>query len=435
MVRCCPTKTIEIRFTWGYIGVPLKVIQITNARPKGKQYKLSDGEGMYLLVLLLLRIPAGGKYWRLKYRYGGKEKVLALGVYPAVSLAEAREKKIDAKRLLAKGEDPSTVKKVAKITQKQNSSDSFESIAREWHEKQKAKLVAVTARDTLSKLVNHVFPHIGSRTIGEITAPEVLAVLRRLESAGKVSAAHRTKQIISRVFRYAVATGRATHDPAADLRGALAPEVTESHAGITDPKQIGELLRTIDTFTGTFQVKCALQLAPLLFVRPGELRQAEWQEFDLENRQWLIPAEKTKLKRDHLVPISTQAVAILKELYRLTGNEDRIANGRKRYLFSTTQKPMSENTVNKALKSLGYSSKQIVGHGVRTMARTLLHEQGWLSDAIERQMAHVEKNEVKGTYNKALHIDVRTQFMQAWSDYLYGLKEDKKGKVVQLKRA
>lgn len=410
--------------------MPLKAVQVKSAKPKKKQYKLADGEGMYLLVL-----PAGGKYWRLKYRYGGKEKVLALGVYPAVSLAEAREKKIDAKRMLSKGEDPSTVKKIAKITQKQNSGDSFESIAREWHDKQKAKLVAVTARDTLSKLVNHVFPYIGTRTIGEITAPEVLAVLRRLESAGKVSAAHRTKQIISRVFRYAVATGKATHDPAADLKGALAPEVTTHHASITDPKQIGELLRTIDTFTGTLQVKSALQLAPLLFVRPGELRAAEWEEFDLDNGQWVVPAEKTKLRREHLVPLSSQAIKILRDLYLLTGNPQRIVKGRKRYLFSTTQKPMSENTVNKALKNLGYSSKQIVGHGFRTMASTLLHEQGWLSDAIERQMAHVEKNEVKGTYNKALHIDVRTQFMQAWSDYLDGLKEDREGKVVQLRRA
>ncbi|MAG00892.1 MAG: integrase [Acidiferrobacteraceae bacterium] len=410
--------------------MPLTAIQVKNAKPKEKQYKLTDGEGMYLLVL-----PAGGKYWRLKYRYSGKEKLLALGVYPAISLAEARERRADAKRLLSKGEDPTTVKKIAKITQNQNSSDNFKSIAREWHDKQKAKLAEVTARDTLSKLINHVFPHIGTRPIGEITAPEVLALLRRLESAGKVSAAHRTKQIISRVFRYAVATGRATHDPAADLKGALAPEVTRHHASITDPKQIGELLRTIDTFTGTFQVKCALQLAPMLFVRPGELRTAEWEEFDLKKGEWVIPAEKTKLKREHLVPLSTQAVVALKELYRLTGNQDRIANGRKRYLFSTTQKPMSENTINKALKSLGYSSKQIVGHGFRTMASTLLHEQGWLSDAIERQMAHVEKNEVKGTYNKALHIDVRVQFMQAWSDYLDGLKEDKEGRVVQLKRA
>lgn len=379
-------------------------------------------------------LPAGGKYWRLKYRFGGKEKVLALGVYPAISLAEAREKKIDAKRVLSKGEDPSTLKKIAKIIQQQNSSDDFESIAREWHKKQKKKLAAVTARDTLSKLVNHVFPHIGTRRVGEITAPEVLAVLRRLESTGKVSAAHRTKQIISRVFRYAVATGRATHDPAADLKGALTPSVTRHHASITNPEQIGELLRAIDAFTGTFQVKCALQIAPLLFVRPGELRAAEWEEFDLEKNEWLIPAEKTKLKRDHLVPLSTQAVEILRDLYQLTGNRQRIATGRKRYLFSTTQKPMSENTVNKALKSLGYSSKQIVGHGFRTMASTLLHEQGWLSDAIERQMAHVEKNEVKGTYNKALHIDVRIEFMQAWSDYLDGLKKDKSGKIVQLKQ-
>jgi len=399
-------------------------VQIKSAKPKDKQHKLFDGGGMYLLVL-----PAGGKYWRLKYRIDGKEKVLALGVYPSVSLAEARERRADAKRLLAKGEDPSIVKKLARIARRQSGSDSFEQIAREWHGKQKARLAEVTARDTLSKLVNHVFPYIGDRAAGDIAAPEILAVLRRLESAGKVSAAHRTKQIIGRVFRYAIVTGRATHDPAADLRDALIPEVTTHHASITDPRKMGELLRKIDDFSGTFPVKSALQLAPLLFVRPGELRRAEWKDINFDTKQWVIPKETMKKvgkeRREHVVPLSTQAVEVLKKLREYTGGG--------RYLFSTRDKPMSENSVNKALRSLGYSGKELVGHGFRTTASTTLHEQGYLSDAIERQLAHVEGNDVKRTYNKALHITERTKMMQAWSDYLYGLKADKSDKLVQLK--
>lgn len=399
-------------------------VKIKAAKPREKQYKLADGEGMYLLVL-----PTGGKYWRLKYRIDGKEKVLALGVYPKVSLSDARGRKRNAKDILSEGKDPSVVKKLEKIKKKSDGKDSFEDVAREWHNKQKTSLAEVTARDTLSKLVNHVFPHIGARKIGEISTPEILAVLRRLESTGKVSAAHRTKQIVGRVFRYAIVTGRATHDLSADLKGALTPEVTKHHASITDPKKIGELLRKIDDFTGTLPVKSALQLAPLLFVRPGELRRAEWKDIDFDTKQWAIPKESMKKagkeRRGHIVPLSSQAITILKKLKELTGEG--------RYLFSTRNKPMSENSVNKALRSLGYSGKEAVGHGFRTTASTILHEQGYLSDAIERQLAHVEGNDVKRTYNKALHIKERTKMMQAWSDYLYGLKADKSGKLLQLK--
>ncbi len=399
-------------------------VKIKAAKPREKQYKLADSEGMYLLIL-----PAGGKYWRLKYRIDGKEKVLALGVYPKVSLSGARDRRRNAKDILSEGEDPSVVKKLEKIKKKNDGKDSFEDVAREWHNKQKTSLAEVTARDTLSKLVNHVFPHIGARKIGEISTPEILAVLRRLESTGNVSAAHRTKQIIGRVFRYAIVTGRATHDLSADLKGALTPEVTKHHASITDPKKIGEMLRKIDDFSGTLPVKSALQLAPLFFVRPGELRRAEWKDMDFDTKQWIIPKGTMKKvgreRREHIVPLSTQAIKILKELKGYTGEG--------RYLFSTRDKPMSENSVNKALRSLGYSGKEMVGHGFRTTASTILHEQGYLSDAIERQLAHVEASDVKRVYNKALHIKERTEMMQAWGDYLYGLKADKSGKVLQLK--
>ncbi len=410
-------------------------MQVKNAKPKEKQYKLADGGGMYLLVL-----PAGGKYWRLKYRIRGKEKVLALGVYPEVDLEGARDKRYKAKQLIKSGVDPLAKQKVEKIQKKLNEENTFEAISREWHEKQLEVLAPITARDTLSKLVNHVFPYIGYLVINEISVPDVLAVLRRLESAGKISAAHRTKQIIGRVFRYAIASGRAMHDPAADLKGALTPEKTTHHASITDPKQIGDLLRAIDGYTGTFIVKCALQLAPLLFVRPGELRRAEWKDIDFKAAQWVVPRETMKKageeRREHIVPLSTQAVAILKELYKLTGNERRKANGKRRYVFSKNDKPMSENTVNQALKRLGYSGKVIVGHGFRTTASTLLHENDWLSDAVERQLSHVETNEVKRAYNKAKHLDIRVKMMQAWSDYLYELKADIDGnKVVKLRKA
>jgi integrase len=400
--------------------MPLTVIRVKSAKPKDKQYKLFDGGGMYLLVL-----PTGGRYWRLKYRIGGKEKVLALGVYPQVTLVEAREKRETAKKMLVDFKDPNTEKRLEKLNQGKED-NSFEYVAREWHRKQEKVLAESTAKDTLSKLANHVFPYVGTRVISEITSPELLAVLRRLESAGKISATHRTKQIVGRVFRYAVATGRATHDPAADLKGALTPESTIHHASITDPMKIGELLRVIDTYTGTFPVKCALQLAPLLFVRPGELRRAEWDEINFLEKQWVIPSYKAKMKRDHIVPLSTHVIAIIKELQLLTG--------RGRYLFSTTKKPMSENTINKALKNLGYTSKVIVGHGFRSMASTILHEQGWNSDVIERQLAHVESNEVKRTYNKAKHLGERVRIMQEWSDYLFELKADGSDKVVHFRQ-
>jgi len=405
--------------------MPLNNIQVKSAKARERQYKLSDGMGMYLLVH-----PSGGKYWRLKYRFKGKEKVLSLGVYPEASLSKAREKRDVAKRLLADGDDPSVAKKLLKF--KQGEVESFEAVAREWHDKQKTVLADSTARDTLSKLNNHVFRHVGNLTITDISAPQWLAVLRRVESAGKIHSAHTIKGIVSRVYRYAIATGRATHDPAADLRGALTPEVTKHHAAITKPKEIGKLMRDIDTYTdiGSYPVACALQLAPMFFVRPGELRRAQWQDVDLENRLWTIPKETMKVvggeRREHLVPLSTQAIVILTALSSVTGKGD--------YVFSTRNKPMSENTINKALTKLGYSGDEVVGHGFRTTASTILHEQGYLSDAIERQLAHVESNDVKRAYNKAKHLEERTKMMQGWSDYLFGLKADKVGSVISLRR-
>jgi integrase len=400
--------------------MPLSEVTLKSLKPKDKAYKKPDSEGLYILVN-----TKGGMYWRLKYRFQGKENALPLGVYPKVSLKQARVKKRKAKALLEQGIDPAVQKKLDKI---QNSNDnSFKQVANEWHTKKCTGQAKHTISNRAAILEKHLFPHIGTRPINEITAPELLAPLRRLESQDKVSTAHRARGIMSNVFRFAIATGRAERDPAADLQGALTPEITAHHPSITDPKKLGQLLRDIDGYTGTLPVKCALQLAPLLFVRPVELRKAEWPEFDLEASQWIIPADKTKMRREHLVPLSQQAVNILSELQKLTGNMQ--------YVFSTTGKPMSNATVNNALKRMGYEHDRVTGHGFRTTASTILHEQGYLSDAIERQLAHVEHNEVKRTYNKALHIKERVKIMQAWSDFLYGLKADKSGKVVQLKHA
>lgn len=406
--------------------MPLNNIQVKSAKAREKPYKLFDGQGMYVLVH-----PSGGKYWRLKYRIGGREKVLALGVYPEVSLSNARKKREHARELRSKGKDPSVAKKLWKIKQRQGEANSFEAVAREWHDKQKTILFDRTARDNLSKLINHVFPYIGVQELNKIPVPDLLEVLKRLENEGKVSTAKRTKQIIERVFRYAIVTGRASYNPIADLKGALIPEVPTHHASITNPLELGKLLRDIDAYSGTFPVLCALKLAPLLFVRPGELRRAQWKDIDFENRQWIIPKEVMKKvgreRRDHLVPLSSQALEILSELKAVTGDGD--------YVFSSQNKPMSENTINSALRRLGYSGREVVGHGFRTTASTMLHEQGYLSDAIERQLAHVESNDVKRAYNKAKHLEVRTKMMQGWSDYLFGLKADNAGKIISMKQA
>ena len=398
----------------------LNATRVKNTKPEPKPYKLFDGGGLFLLVQ-----PTGSKLWRMKYRFGGKEKLLSLGAYPDLSLADARDAREANRKLLAKGVDPALEKSKARL--RAAGRETFESVAREWHERTKPKWTPKHAARLLSALKRDIFPHLGSRPVDEIEPPEVLAVVRRVESRGAGEAAHRLLADCSRVFRYALASGKAKRNPAADLKGALAPVVVTHHASVTDPKEVGALLRAIDGYTGHHVTLCALKLAPLVFVRPGELRQAEWSEIDLEGAEWRIPAERMKAREPHIVPMSRQAVAVLRELYPLTGPQG--------YVFPSIRskaRPMSENTVNAALRRLGYGTDEMTGHGFRSMASTLLNEQGWNRDAIERQLAHAERNQVRAAYNYAEHLPERRKMMQAWADYLDALREG--GKVVPFRR-
>jgi integrase len=392
--------------------MPLTNVEIRNAKPGEKPIKLFDGGGLFLLIS-----PAGGKWWRLKYRFGGKEKLLSLGTYPEVSLSEAREKRDQARKLLAADVDPGENRKAQKAAKTDSDANSFEVIGREWFGKFSPSWAASHADKIIRRLERDVFPWIGKQPIADITAPVLLATMRRIENRGALETAHRALQNCSQIFRYAIATGRAIRDPGADLRGALPPSNGKHHASITDPKAIGELLRAIASYQGSLITKCALQLAPLFFVRPGELRKAEWAEFNFDTAEWRIPAERMKMREQHIVPLSTQAIAILQELQPLTG--------RGRYVFPgarTNGRPMSENTVNAGLRRLGYSSDQMTGHGFRSMASTLLNEQGWNRDAIERQLAHAERDSIRAAYNYAEHLPERRKMMQAWADYLDKLR-------------
>jgi integrase len=379
---------------------------------------LFDSGGLYLEVT-----TAGRKYWRWKYRFGGKEKRLAFGVYPDVTLKMAREKRDDARLQLANGVDPGEARRAEKVAQA--GAESFEAIAREWHAKFSPGWEASHGDRILRRLENDIFPWLGKRPIGEIKAPDTLAVLRRIESRGALETAHRALQNCGQIFRYAVATGRAERDPARDLKGALPPPKEKHHASITDPKRIAELLRAIDAYEGYFVTKCALRLAPLVFVRPGELRRAEWPEVDLEKAEWRIPAKRMKMRELHIVPLARQAVDILRELEPLTNRVFPSRPNAPRYLFPsarTHERPMSENAVLAALRRMGYTKEEMTGHGFRSMASTLLHEQGWNHQAIERQLAHAERNAVSAAYNFAEHLAERHKMMQAWADYLDRLK-------------
>jgi len=382
--------------------------------PDGKkQIKLSDGAGLYLLV------KPTGKYWKLKYRFSGKEKTLSIGVYPSVGLKEAREKREAAKKLLEKNIDPSQAKQQERREKRtRQRSITFEGVADEWMQKNKVKWVPAYSVRIQRWLANDINPWLGSLPIDEIKAADVLAVLRKAESRGTITTAHKLRSIIGQVFRYAVATTRISSDPSRDLRGALTPKVVKHRATITDPKAIGALLRAIYAFEGTFVVQCAMKITPYVFVRPGELRHAEWSEIDLDKAEWRIPAEKMKMKSMHIVPLASQVVAILRELQPLTGGG--------RYVFPSIRggvRPMSENTVNATLRRIGYAKEEICAHGFRGMASTMLHEQGWPSDVIERQLAHQEGNDVKRAYNHAQHLPERKKMMQHWADYLDGLRE------------
>lgn len=394
----------------------LNEARIRAAKPKEKPYKLRDGRGLYLLVT-----SKGGRLWRLRYRQGGRESMVSLGAYPDVSLKVARERRDDARKLVASGVDPAAQRKAERA----GLENTFQAVALEWLGKQHfAKTTLEKARWTFDELL---FPHIGSRPIATLTAPDVLAVLRRIEDRGKHETAHRTKQRVSQVLRYAIATGRAQHDVTADLRGALTQVKTQHFAAITDPKRVGELLRAIAGYTGQPSTAYALKLAPYLFVRPGELRFAEWQEFNFDAAEWRIPAEKMKMDEYHLVPLSRQAIAILEELQTVTG--------RGKFLFPslrTKDRPISDATLNAALRRLGYSGDEQTAHGFRTIADTLLNEMGFPPDVIELQLAHKERNKVRAAYNRAQRLDERRKMMQAWADHLDGLRHG--ANVVPFKR-
>lgn len=391
--------------------MPLTDTAIKGAKPNLKPLKMFDGGGLFLLIA-----PSGGKWWRLKYRRpDGKENLLSLGTYPDVSLRAARGKRDALRKLLAADIDPSTQRKAEKAAL--SSENGFEAVALEWQAKFSSKWSPDHAERVRRRLELYLFPYIGSRPIGKITAPEFLGVLRRIEARGTLETAHRAMQNAGQVFRYAVATARAERDPTADLRGALAP-VRETHfASITNPAAIGHLMRDLAGYQGAFVTQCALRLAPLVFVRPGELRCAEWSEIDLDAAEWRIPAERMKARVLHIVPLSKQAVEILHELYALTGRGHYVFPGAR-----TNGRPMSENAVLAALRRLGYEKGQMTGHGFRSMASTILNEQGWNPDAIERQLAHGERNKVRGAYNYAEHLPERRKMMQQWADYLDKLK-------------
>ena len=402
--------------------MPLTDAEIRNAPPREKAYRLTDGFGMYLEVS-----PAGGKYWRFKYRFAGKEKRLALGVYPQISGKEARLRRDEARRLLANGVDPGIERKVQKTSTIERTANSFEAVAREWFARHSPGWAKTHADKIIARLEKDVFPWLGGRVIAEIKAPDVLSVLRRVEARGALDTAHRVHQNCGQVFRYAVATGRAERDVSGDLRGAL-PAARHTHfASVTEPAEVAALLRALDGFQGTYVVQCALRLAPLLFVRPGELRTAEWAHFDLDRAQWRYTVSKTKT--EHLVPLATQAVAILRDLYALTG--------RRRYVFPgrDIKKPMSGAAINAALRRMGFDTKtEITGHGFRAMARTILHEQlRFPGEVIEHQLAHRVSDALGTAYNRTKFIDDRIVMMQRWADYLDNLKSG--ADVIQFKFA
>lgn len=387
--------------------------RIRQSKPQERDYKLADYEGLYLLVR-----STGAKLWRLNFRFAGKQKSLALGAYPAVTLAEAREGRDAARKLLANGTDPSVKRRLEKIAAAAGG-NSFREVAEELLAKQGRE---GRAEMTLKKnrwLLEPAFQIFGDRPIGEITAPELLHALRKFEVRGRYESARRMRTVAGMVFRYAIATGRATRDISLDLRGALTAPKTKHRAAITAPAEVGALLRAIDGYTGQPTTRLALQLSAMVFVRPGELRHARWPEFDLSEAVWSIPAETMKMDRPHRVPLARQAIAIIRDLYKITGQGE--------FLFpaiTSVRRPMSENTLNSALRRLGYSKDEVTAHGFRTTASTLLNEMGrWSRDAIERQLAHQEEDDVRRAYMHAAEFwSERVQMMQVWADYLEQLR-------------
>lgn len=388
---------------------------IKKAKPEAKSYKMADGGGMYLEVM-----PSGSKYWRLKYRFGGKEKRLAFGVYPDVTLAEARSRRDAARKLLANDTDPSAAKQAKKAANVELGANSFEVIAREWFIRHAPNWKENHSSKIIARLEKDVFPWIGTKPIAEISAPTLLAAIRRIEARGALETAHRALACCGQVFRYAVATGRAERDPTGDLRGSLPPVKKDKHfAAITDPQKVGELMRDIDGYQGSYIVKCAFKLSPLLFVRPGELRKMEWKDLNLDAAEWIYFVTKTETQ--HIVPLCKQAVAVLREIQPLTGHGKYVFHGERDH-----DRPMSDNAIRSALRRMGWANDEMTPHGFRAMASTILDNMGYKQEWLERQLAHEEANKVKAAYKRdawRMYLPERTAMMQAWADYLDKLKK------------
>ena len=389
----------------------LSDVKVRNAKSGARPYKIADGEGLFLLIA-----TTGSKYWRMKYHFAGKEKLLALGVYPNVSLSDARERRAFARKILAAGNDPGEAKKEVKRQAVLNAENTFEAVAREWMGQRSHEWEDSSAENVRKRLERHIFPRLGSRPIAEITAPEILSVLRVIESAGALDTAQRAMQVCGQVFMYAIATARAERNPVPDLRRALKTPVAKHHAYLK-AVELPEFLQKLDAYDGAVETKLALRLLTLTFVRTTELRAAEWTEIDWDKAEWRIPAERMKMKEQHLVPLSQQAVAVLRELQGHTGKQ--------KYLFPNQHKAvdfMSENTMLYALYRMGYHSRT-TGHGFRSTASTILNENGFMPDVIERQLAHTERNTVRAAYNHAQYLTERRKMMQWWADYLDKAKD------------
>jgi integrase len=404
--------------------MPLSDPACKNAKPKDKAYKLADEKGMFLLIN-----PNGSKYFRLKYRFNGKEKTLALGVYPETSLKTAREDRDKARKQIIDGIDPNENKKAVKQSKAESAANSFEVIAREWYERNMGDKSTDHKKRVTGLFERDLFPYIGNKPITDLKAPELLAALRRIEARNAIETAHRALQVCGQVFRYAIATGRTERDITPDLRGSLMTIKGGHFSAVTEPKQAAELLRAIDGYSGSFVVKSALQLAPLVFVRPGELRQAEWEHIDFETKEWRYLVTKTQTP--HIVPLSAQALTILQELKPLTGNG--------RYVFPSARtpngsRPMSDMALLAALRRMGIGKDEMTVHGFRALARTVLDEVlGFRPDFIEHQLAHAIKDPNGRAYNRTAHLAERRKMMQSWADYLDGLKNG--AQVIAFKKA
>lgn len=395
--------------------MPLTIVAINHAKPKDKTYRLYDEKGLYLEVT-----KAGGKLWRLKYRFGGKEKRLAIGTFPEISLKDARAARDAARTQLAAGIDPSEYKKLMKTRARSDGTNTFEAIAREWHSAQSRVWSPIHTKNVSDRLSRNVFPYLGSKAITGITVPELLQVLRRIEARGAFETAHRVLGNVNEVFRFAIASGKADRNIAVDLKGALQPVKKKHLAAVTDPTRAGELLRMIDSYSGTLTVQCALKLAPLVFVRPGELRTARWRDINLETAEWRYTVTKTQT--EHIVPLSIQALEILRSMHHLTGRWE--------YVFPSARsrhRPMSNNAILSAMRRMEIGKDEMSGHGFRAMAKTILIEELGYSEALTAlQLSHKRNDPLGNAYNRTTLLPERTAMMQAWADYLDGLKTNER---------